>query len=156
MQRHTPQNLEARLCGLWCEGFAPETAKYQGEMPPYMPLHHLIGSDGAFDVQATHALMLPTTIIHAYLRRRDSRPRILVSVEVVQRHTPQNLEARLCGLWCEGFAPEIAKYQGEMPPYVPLHHLIKCCVELKAPLSEMVHFQKRKRFLSQKIIFLGY
>ena len=45
-----------------------------------------------------------------------------VSSPVVQRHTPWNRKARACGVWCEAFAPQTAKYQGETPPFVPLHH----------------------------------
>ena len=45
-----------------------------------------------------------------------------VSSPVVQRHTPWNRKARACGVWCEAFATQTAKYQGETPPFVPLHH----------------------------------
>ena len=45
-----------------------------------------------------------------------------VSSPVVQRHTPWNQKARACGVWCEIFAPQTAKSQGETPPFVLLHH----------------------------------
>ena len=28
VQRHTPSNRKARACGVWCEGFAPQTPKF--------------------------------------------------------------------------------------------------------------------------------
>ena len=45
-----------------------------------------------------------------------------LSAPVVQRHTPWNSKARACGVWCEIFAPQTAKSQGETPPFVLLHH----------------------------------
>ena len=40
VQRHTPWNRKARACSVRCEAFAPQTAKYQGEKSPFVPLHH--------------------------------------------------------------------------------------------------------------------
>lgn len=34
-------------------------------------------------------------------------------------------QKRICNLWCEAFAPQIAESRSETPPYVPLHHLKK-------------------------------
>ena len=47
VQRHAPWNRKARACGVWCEAFAPQTAKSQSGAPPTVPLHqHRIGNDG--------------------------------------------------------------------------------------------------------------
>ena len=40
VQRHTPLNRKARACDVWCEALAPQTAKSQGETPPFVPSHH--------------------------------------------------------------------------------------------------------------------
>ena len=48
---------------------------------------------------------------------------IAVSSRTVQKHTPWNRKARTCGVWCEAFAPQTAKYHGETPPFVPLSAL---------------------------------
>ena len=48
-----------------------------------------------------------------------------VSSPVVQRHTPWNRIVGVCTVWCEAFARQAAKYQGETPQYVPLHHRTK-------------------------------
>ena len=46
VQRYTLWNRKARACGVWCEALAPQTAKSQGDSPPFVPLHH--GMTGAF------------------------------------------------------------------------------------------------------------
>ena len=51
VQRHTPWNRKARVCGVWCEAFAPQTAKSQGEKPQYVPLHPRTRSHGMTEGQ---------------------------------------------------------------------------------------------------------
>ena len=47
VQRHTPWNRKARDRGVWCEAFAPQTAKSEGETSLFMPLHQGMTSEAS-------------------------------------------------------------------------------------------------------------
>ena len=114
VQRHTPWNRKARVRGVGCEAFAPHTANSRCAKPA----HHTPQSSSK--ASPCHAywfiMMYDVASLHVTAQM------IAVSFPVVQRHTPWNRKARVCGLWCEAFAPRTAKSQSETPPFVPLHH----------------------------------
>ena len=126
VQRHTPSNRKARVRGVWCEAFAPQIPKSRSEAPPFVPLHHHTRGHGM-----THTLSArrSTSITTPPLIMMYDNARLLATVQltvvpspVVQRHTPWNRRMNACGVWCEAFAPQAAKSQGEAPQCVPLHN----------------------------------
>ena len=50
VRRHARWNWNSCACKLWCEAFAPQTAKSQSETPPSVPLHHRTNSKVFFTV----------------------------------------------------------------------------------------------------------
>ena len=120
VQKHTPWNLNACASSPWCEAFAPHITSARLPIPSCVPLHHRRSEEG----NACSGIQYWISYYLSFQKAKQNFDQHCadVSSSVVQRHTPWNLNACACSLWCEAFAPHITSARLPTPSCVPLHH----------------------------------